>query len=131
MRTLKWPDWPKSSEEALKLAQSLLPDVIITDITMPRMNGLDFLEKISAACCRMQGWIVLSGYDRFEYARQALRIGVRGYLLKPLDTTKLLAILEKFKKSWIRAEGRWGPWQEWTSKTVTEIQAGTAVWQTA
>ncbi len=33
------------------------------------------------------------------------------YLLKPLDTTKLLAILEKFKKSWIRAEGRWGPWQ--------------------
>ena len=87
----------ENGEEALKLAQSLLPDVIITDITMPRMNGLDFLENISCLLPDAR-LIVLSGYDRFEYARQALRIGVREYLLKPLDTTKLLAILEKLKK---------------------------------
>ncbi|WP_158584379.1 response regulator [Lachnotalea sp. AF33-28] len=98
----------ENGEEALKLAQSLLPDVIITDITMPRMNGLDFLENISCLLPDAR-LIVLSGYDRFEYARQALRIGVREYLLKPLDTTKLLAILEKFKKELDQSRRALGP----------------------
>ena len=65
----------ENGADALKKAQELLPEGIITDIAMPRMNGLDFLEQIRHTLPDTK-MIIVSGYDKFEYARQAMRLGV-------------------------------------------------------
>ena len=93
-------------EEALQKARLLLPEVIITDIAMPKMNGLDFLEHITHLLPDTR-LVVLSGYDRFEYAREALRLGVKQYLLKPLDTKQLLTLLAQFKTELDAEKRRW------------------------
>lgn len=92
------PDWEivalaKDGKEALELVRKTLPDAILTDITMPHMNGLDFLENVRSILPEVK-LLVLSGYDQFEYAVQALRLGVEDYLLKPLETSKLIAALD-------------------------------------
>lgn len=83
--------------QALQQARSLLPDVVITDITMPHMNGLEFLESLSEILPDAK-FILISGYDQFDYAVHAIRLGVREYLLKPLDTDRLLAALSKLRR---------------------------------
>ena len=60
--------------QALALAREILPDAVLTDITMPHMNGLEFLESLSDLLPEAK-LLVLSGYDQFEYAVQALRLG--------------------------------------------------------
>lgn len=84
----------RNGREALTLAGEILPDAVLTDITMPHMNGLDFLENLSDTLPEAK-LLVLSGYDQFEYAVQAMRLGVSDYLLKPLDTAKLIAVLDR------------------------------------
>ncbi len=97
-------------KEALELVRKTLPDAILTDITMPHMNGLDFLENVRNILPEAK-LLVLSGYDQFEYAVQALRLGVEDYLLKPLDTSKLIdaldviaSKLEEDKLRWMQIE---------------------------
>ena len=85
----------RDGREALALAREILPDAVLTDITMPHMNGLEFLESLSDLLPEAK-LLVLSGYDQFEYAVQALRLGVSDYLLKPLDTAKLVSALSRF-----------------------------------
>ncbi|WP_199613934.1 response regulator [Paenibacillus alkalitolerans] len=73
----------ENGEEALQRLESCNPDVVVTDIHMPVMNGLDFIER-----ARKQGqsdviFIVLSGFGEFEYAKKAMEFGVHHYLLKP------------------------------------------------
>ena len=81
-------------EMALPLLQAIEPDVLITDIKMPFMDGLQ-LSKIVRE--RMPGVkiIILSGHDEFEYAQQAIEVGVTEYLLKPVTVQKLHQTLEK------------------------------------
>ena len=62
--------------------------IVITDVSMPVMSGLQLIEKIKAAKPSLYA-IVLSAYDNFEYARTALRYGAENYLLKPLDPGEL------------------------------------------
>lgn len=69
--------------EGLEIIRKEKPDVIITDIRMPLMDGLDMLEKLHEEGCDAKA-IVLSAYSEFEYARQAIRLGVTEYLLKPI-----------------------------------------------
>ena len=78
---------------ALQLAKKVVPDVVLTDITMPCMNGLDFMENLLDILPEVR-LLILSGYDQFEYAVQAMRLGARDYFLKPLDTDKLVRALE-------------------------------------
>ena len=85
----------RDGREALTLCMKLLPDAVLTDITMPHMNGLEFLESLADILPDAK-LLVLSGYDQFEYAVQAMRLGVSDYLLKPLDTAKLVAALDRF-----------------------------------
>ena len=70
------------------------PDIVITDIKMPFMDGIDMC-KILRTQMPWIGIIILSGYDEFEYARQCLQIGVREYLLKPIDSHDLRKALDK------------------------------------
>lgn len=77
-----------NGKEGLELALQHRPDVIITDIRMPFMNGLELIEKIREQDI-LVGIVVLSGYDEFQYAQAALRYGASTYLLKPIHTEEL------------------------------------------
>ena len=81
-------------EMALPMIRDTNPDIVITDIKMPFMDGLELCRSLRA---RMPwiGIIVLSGYDEFEYARQCIQLGVREYLLKPISSADLKEALDK------------------------------------
>ncbi|KRF42178.1 response regulator [Paenibacillus sp. Soil787] len=81
-------------EMALPLIERLSPDILITDIKMPFMDGLQLSRIVKE---KMPGVriVILSGHDEFSYAREALRIGVEEYCLKPINATELLDILKK------------------------------------
>lgn len=87
----------KNGREGLELILRLHPDLVISDIRMPGMEGLEMLETAVKAGIHCH-FVVLSGYSEFEYAQKALRCGVDDYLLKPLapeDVTELLAKIQK------------------------------------
>ena len=84
-------------EMALPLIRQVKPDVLITDIRMPFMDGLALSELVSREFPEMK-IVIISGYDDFEYARQAINIGVDRYLLKPITKKALLNALEELKE---------------------------------
>lgn len=69
--------------EALNMARANQPDVVITDICMPGMDGLELVEALSREPFSPEIFL-LSGHDEFEYARRAMQFGVKHYLLKPI-----------------------------------------------
>ncbi len=83
-------------EEAIELIQNLLPDVIITDVRMPFMNGLELLEFIKPMLPNAFV-IIISGHDEFQYAQKALQLGAYDYLLKPFDLDYFHKMLVKIK----------------------------------
>lgn len=83
--------------EGLKMIQDLEPDIVITDIQMPKSTGLEMMETVrnmGIACT----FVVLSGYANFEYAQQAIRLGVKDYLLKPITISAVKDLLRKLTK---------------------------------
>lgn len=81
-------------EMALPMIRDTNPDIVITDIKMPFMDGIELCNILRS----QRPWIniiVLSGYDEFEYARKCLQLGVREYLLKPINAEDLLKALDK------------------------------------
>lgn len=88
----------EDGEEALELCLQCNPDVVITDVVMPRMNGLELTEKLRSLMPRVKV-IILSSYQEFEFARKAVALGALGYLLKVTSGYReLLDILEKARK---------------------------------
>lgn len=79
-------------ELAIDIAKKFKPDIMLVDINMPFLNGLDFLEQIKEYL-PYTVTIIISGYDEFEYARRALQLGVFDYLLKPINRKKLYEIM--------------------------------------
>lgn len=84
-------------ELALPLIEREQPDIVITDIKMPFMDGIE-LSRIVRKKMPTTKIIILSGHDQFEYAREALRIQITEYCLKPLNATDLLSLLNKISK---------------------------------
>lgn len=78
----------KNGLEALQLAKRHQPQLILTDICMPKLSGLDFIRALRQSH-RETKIIILSGYGEFEYAREALQLGVSNYLLKPIQEEEL------------------------------------------
>lgn len=74
--------------EALRLVETLLPDVVLMDISMPGLNGLEAVQRIAAQFPEVRV-IILSMHANEEYVRQALRSGAQGYLLKDAATAEL------------------------------------------
>lgn len=83
-------------EMALPMIRKLLPDVLITDIKMPFMDGLALSRIVSQEFPKMR-IIIISGYDEFEYAQQAIKVGVEQYLLKPVTKNNLQKVLSDIK----------------------------------
>lgn len=80
-------------EEALQHLREHLYDIIITDICMPKMDGLELCSKIYKRCSDIS-IILISGYDDFKYAQQAIKYGVKSYLLKPVNEEKLISTIK-------------------------------------
>ena len=81
--------------EALRCIESLAPQIIICDIVMPQLDGVDFSEAVHRMYPRIQT-IILSGYDKYEYVRHTLINGVVDYILKPtLNPGELRRVLQK------------------------------------
>lgn len=83
--------------EALEKLQECRPDVLITDIQMPVLDGLGLLEKCSELYPDLIS-VVVSGYQEFEYAKEAMRFGVSDYILKPIVPSELKELFEKIEK---------------------------------
>ncbi|MBD3917202.1 response regulator [Paenibacillus sp. PR3] len=79
--------------EALEQMAYFRPDLVITDIQMPEMDGLSFIREAQKRNVRR--FIVLTGYEKFEYAREALRLQVVEYLLKPINQSELGLLLRR------------------------------------
>ncbi|MCP1102011.1 two-component system response regulator YesN [Aequitasia blattaphilus] len=82
--------------EALELVGQIMPDVILTDIKMPFMNGLELIERVVKILPGVK-IIVFSGFDDFEYAQKAINYGVEEYILKPVSSVSLEESLRKLK----------------------------------
>ncbi len=117
--TIEWlektVDWKKlgiekggsapNGEKGMELILKEKPEIVITDVRMPVMDGLLMIEEVQKKDVRPE-FIILSGYEEFEYARKAIQFGVQEYLLKPLTNEKLEEtmgkIVEKIQKEHYR-----------------------------
>ncbi|MFR3288784.1 MAG: response regulator, partial [Enterococcus casseliflavus] len=78
----------KSASEALEYLQEHSVDLLITDIRMPEMNGIDMIRQAQAFGNRFFS-IILSGYQEFAFVKQGMALGVRNYLVKPVNKEEL------------------------------------------
>lgn len=86
-----------NAQQALARIEELRPHLLISDIKMPQKSGLALIKDARGLDFDMEV-IILSGYSDFQYAREAMRIQVFDYLLKPLDRDELICVLTKIKK---------------------------------
>lgn len=84
-------------KEALEKIEEFSPDIVISDIVMPQMDGLEMIEAAKRQGTKAK-FILLSGYGEFRYAQKAVDIGVARYLLKPVDFQELREILEGMRR---------------------------------
>lgn len=86
----------ENGQEALEKVEALEPDVILTDIRMPYMDGLTLAERVRQKSPSVK-IVIFSGYDDFEYAKRAIKLNVTEYILKPVNVEELTAILKRIK----------------------------------
>lgn len=128
-------DWPSygyelvgtaiNGKRGLALIQEKQPDIVITDIKMPAMDGLAMIRAAQEQHVDTV-FVVLSGYGDYEYTGQAMQLGIRYYILKPCDEAKILPVLEQARaelherRSKAQKPPRWrtlsGVWHRWRGK---------------
>ena len=86
----------ENGQEALEMIEQLEPDVLMTDIRMPYMDGLELVRRIRQKYPSMKV-LIFSGFDDFEYAQQAITLNVTEYILKPVNVEELTEILSRVK----------------------------------
>mgnify|MGYP000542524160 CR=1 FL=1 len=87
----------ENGKKALESVKLSMPDLIVTDIRMPDMGGLELIDRAREQFQHIQ-FLIISGYSDFEYAKKAIQLGVHDYLLKPIDQVELALCLGKIKK---------------------------------
>ncbi len=87
--------------EALERFTELLPEIVITDVRMPGMDGLELLKKIKEIKPQTRV-IILSGYNDFEYLKKAIQLDAVDYEMKPIRARSLIALIQKVKEDIIR-----------------------------
>ncbi|OOM78782.1 putative response regulatory protein [Clostridium puniceum] len=90
--------------EAIKELEKKDIDLIIADIKMPEMNGIELIEYVHDNILCEVKFIVLSGYYEFEYAKKAIKYNVKDYILKPIQKDELIKVLIAFKEEYIKQE---------------------------
>lgn len=84
--------------EALDLSLKHSPDILLTDIRMPGLSGLELLEKLKHHLPLLKT-VIISGYDDFSYTQKAIQLGAFDYLLKPVEELNLIDVLSRAKNS--------------------------------
>ncbi|MCV9888684.1 response regulator transcription factor [Metabacillus halosaccharovorans] len=92
-------------ENALRIVRETHVDIILTDVNMPVMDGLKLTEKVLGDFPHIK-MIIISGYDEFEYAQRALRLGVKDYLLKPVDIEELITLVNAIQKDMVEKNNK-------------------------
>lgn len=87
----------KNGQEALEIIKSQIVDVMITDIRMPKMDGITLVKEMQQ-CSHIPLTVVVSGYEDFSYAVELMRHGVKEYILKPIERTQIINILVKLDR---------------------------------
>ena len=115
-----------SALDALAQIPQVSPDLIVTDIRMPGMDGLAFM-----LAAREQGYngqfVIVSGYGDFEYAQQALRIGVSGYLLKPIEPDEASEVLEHVRRMVVTREASRSEQRAEAQRCLTSLLCGQSI----
>ena len=88
----------ENGKEALEKIDQIEPDVVLTDIRMPYMDGLSMAEAIRQRHPSIK-IVIFSGFDEFEYAKKAIKLNVIEYILKPVNVEELTAILKRIKNN--------------------------------
>jgi two-component system response regulator YesN len=83
----------------LGLCRRLQPQIIIADIRMPEIDGLEMITRLRS-CLPDSKIVIISGYDDFHYAQQAIKLGVSEYLLKPVEEEALVSALRRAKQEY-------------------------------
>jgi len=90
--------YARNGVEALEMAEELSVDVVMTDIKMPYMDGLTLCRKLKEQYQKIKV-IIFSGFDEFEYAREAIKIEAEEYILKPINANELREVFERIKNN--------------------------------
>lgn len=90
-----------NGQEAVELMKSNDFDLIITDIKMPQMNGLELIKYTYEHISKNIRFIILSGFYEFEYAKKAIKFEVADYVLKPVQKDELIRVLEDYKTQYM------------------------------
>ncbi|MDQ0887839.1 two-component system response regulator YesN [Paenibacillus sp. V4I9] len=95
------PVTAESGEEALAIMADTRVDVLITDVSMPGMTGIELLAKCKSDYPHLQSMqtVMISGYDEFEFVQEAIHLGAKAYVLKPIKTQELEEKLAAFRDS--------------------------------
>ena len=83
-----------NGREAIIKAKQLKPEIVFMDIRMPGINGIDAIKEIKHLLPETR-FVIISAYEQFEFAKQAVQLGVKEYLLKPINRGKLNGILDQ------------------------------------
>jgi len=102
-KIISWPDYgfkivksARNAKQALDYLSTNEVDLIITDVNMPKISGLEFV-KIAKESGHQFEFMILSGYQEFDYVRTGLKLGAVDYILKPIDSKALVDSLNKIK----------------------------------
>ncbi len=94
----------ENGEEALRVIQSTNPDLIVTDIRMPVLDGLELIRSVRESGNKYAKFIIISGYNDFKYAQQAIKFGVQDFILKPIDEEELKSALNNLSADFDRVK---------------------------
>lgn len=86
--------YAKTGRSVIELAESFRPDIAIMDIQMPGINGIEAMREIREQNSNVI-FIVMSAYDKFDYAKEAIKLGVMEYITKPMERKKIIAVLHQ------------------------------------
>ena len=86
----------RNGVKALEISEKMQPDVVITDIKMPYMDGLELARNLKQDNPDMR-ILILTGFDEFEYAREAVHLEIEEYILKPVNANELSDCLKRLK----------------------------------
>ena len=84
----------KTGRSVIELAENFRPDIAIMDIMMPGINGIDAMKEIRKTNSKVV-FIVMSAYDKFDYAKESIALGVLEYINKPMERNKIISVLRK------------------------------------
>lgn len=103
--TIPWEEYgceicgeAKNGIDAIEKATELVPDIILTDINMPGMDGLDMITHVQEKLPDVL-FCIVTGYGEFEYAKRGIELGVKDFIVKPVDDQKLISTVQQLVES--------------------------------